>query len=220
MAKTLNSLINERWKQHYRLKDGDYDIIPTPFESMNQKMKGFKKGELILIAGRPGMGKTTLALQIAIESAPAEKQLFVSLDNDEGWISDKVISQLESQSFGDIRSGKLREELDVLNMMDKTLLKSSKRNFDTLFGIRSLRSIEKQLEIKHHDLLIIDWFQLLTCEIDDPRLDLIEVVKELKRIAKQKNIVIILTGTVGWMVEERGGDKRPILSDIRCPEEV
>ena len=220
MAETINSLINRRWKQHYGLKDGDYDMIPTPFESINQKMKGFKKGELILIAGRPGMGKTTLALQIAIEAAAEEKLLYVSLDNDEEWISDKIISQMETQSFGDIRSGKLREELDVLNMMDKTLLKSSKRNFDTLFGIRSLRSIEKQLGIKHHDLLIIDWFQLLTCEIDDPSLDLIEVVKELKRIAKQKNIVIILTGTVGWMVEERGGDKRPMLSDIRCPEEV
>lgn len=220
MAKTINSLLNDRWKQHHRLINSDYDMIPTPFESMNQKIKGFKKGELILIAGRPGIGKTTLALQIAIESAPVERQLFVSLDNDEGWISDKVISQLESQSFGDIQSGKLREKIDVLSMMDSALVKSSEREFDTLFGIKSLRSIEKKLGIKHHDLLIIDWFQLLTCEITDPSLDLIEVVRELKRIAKQKNIAIILTGNVSWMVEERGGDKRPILSDIRCPEEA
>jgi replicative DNA helicase len=220
MADAILSLLNDRWKQHFRQKDGSYDMIPTPFATVNEKIKGFKKGELILIAGRPGMGKTTLALQIAIESASVEKQLFVSLDNDKGWISDKVISQLESQSFGDIQSGKLREEIDVLSMMDSALIKASKRGFDTQFSLKSLRSIEKLLEIKHHDLLIIDWFQMLTCEIDDPSLDLIEVVKELKRIAKQKNIAIILTGNVSWMVEERGGDKRPVLSDIRCPEEA
>jgi replicative DNA helicase len=220
MAKTILSLIQQRVKQHYLLKDGNYDMISTPFKSLNEKIKGFKKGELVLIAARPGMGKTTLALQIAIESAPTEKQLFVSLDNDESWMSDKVISQLEAQSFGDIRSGKLREVLNVIEMMDNAARKAYKTGFDTLFDTRSVRSIEKQLEIKHHDLLIIDWFQFLTCEISDPSLDLIEVVKELKRIAKEKNIVVILTGYVSWMAEERGGDKRPSLSDIRCPEEV
>lgn len=214
-------LIRNRIKGFESKESKDYGVIPTPFETINSKIGGFKKGELTFIAGRSGMGTTTLAVQIACEVSSlvssAENVLFVSLDNSEGWMADKILSLRHKVALRDLRYGKLDGLYDKLDFDEQCFTKGS-FEFDITFESRSISDFDSTLEINNYNVIIIDYIYGFWHLEKDYEHSVVSNIRKLKRIAKEKNIAIILTGSVGWMVEERGGDKRPILADIRYPE--
>ena len=217
MAESVQNLVANRLNQHRNYKTSDYNRISSPFDKLNKNMKGFSRGELALFASRPGMGKTTLAIQLALGFSKDYKVLFNSLDNNKDWMIDKVISQIQGLGFNNMVTGDFSKEsldLDTVNRQFNT------QNFDMIFDVSDVDVLEKKIEGSSYDVLIVDWFQKLSIDNEDSEKKITDAIIRLKNIAEKNNIAVILTGFVGWQVEERGGDKRPILSDLRCPEET
>ena len=217
MVESIHNLVANRLNQHRNFKTSDYKVISSPFDKLNKNMKGFLRGELVLLASRPGMGKTTLAIQLALGFSEHYKVLFNSLDNNKDWMIDKVISQIQGSGFNSVVTGDfLKESFDF----DTVIRQLNTQNFDMIFDVSDVDVLEKKIEGSSYDVLIVDWFQKLSIDNDDSEKKLTDAIVRLKKIAEKNNIAVILTGFVGWQVEERGGDKRPILSDLRCPEET
>ena len=217
MAESVQNLVANRLNQHRNYKTSDYNRISSPFDKLNKNMKGFSRGELALFASRPGMGKTTLAIQLALGFSKDYKVLFNSLDNNKDWMIDKVISQIQGSGFNSVVTGDfLKESFDF----DTVIRQFNTQNFDMIFDVSDVDVLEKKIEGSSYDVLIVDWFQKLSIDNEDSEKKITDAIIRLKKIAEKNNIAVILTGFVGWQVEERGGDKRPILSDLRCPEET
>ena len=217
MVESVHNLVANRLNQHRKYKTSDYKLISSPFDKLNKNMKGFLRGELALLASRPGMGKTTLAIQLALGFSEHYKVLFNSLDNNKDWMIDKVISQIQGSGFNSLVTGDFcKESFDS----DTVVSQLNTQNFDIIFDVSDVEVLEKKIEGSSYDVLIVDWFQKLSIDNEDSEEKLTDAIVRLKKIAEKNNIAVILTGFVGWQVEERGGDKRPILSDLRCPEET
>lgn len=217
MVESVHNLVANRLNQHRKYNAFDYNLISSPFDKLNKNMKGFLRGELVLLASRPGMGKTTLAIQLALGFSEYYKVLFNSLDNNKDWMIDKVISQIQGSGFNSVVTGDfLKESFDF----DTVIRQLNTQNFDMIFDVSDVDVLEKKIEGSSYDVLIVDWFQKLSIDNDDSEKKLTDAIVRLKKIAEKNNIAVILTGFVGWQVEERGGDKRPVLSDLRCPEET
>jgi replicative DNA helicase len=217
MVESVHNLVANRLNQHRKYKAFDYNLISSPFDKLNKNMKGFLRGELVLFASRPGMGKTTLAIQLALGFSKDYKVLFNSLDNNKDWMIDKVISQIQGLGFNSVVTGDFLKESFDLDTVNRQL---NTQNFDMIFDVSDVDVLEKKIEGSSYDVLIVDWFQKLSIDNNDSEKKLTDAIVRLKKIAEKNNIAVILTGFVGWQVEERGGDKRPILSDLRCPEET
>ena len=115
MVESVHSLVVNRLNQHKKYKTSDYKVISSPFDKLNKNMKGFLRGELVLLASRPGMGKTTLAIQLALGFSEHYKVLFNSLDNNKDWMIDKVISQIQGSGFNSVMTGDfLKESFDFV----------------------------------------------------------------------------------------------------------
>jgi replicative DNA helicase len=215
MEKSISNILEKRINQHNNYKEESYEMIPTSFPSLNKKLDGFKKGEVIVIAGRPSMGTTTLLLQLATEMATNSKILFNSLQHDEQWISDKLISIIEGQPFQNIRTGKFKKE-GFRFPLEPSLTNEEFKSCDVVFYLKNIEKLKNLIVENKYDLVFIDWLQQLKDSENNE--ESVIIIQELKQLAKKNDICIILSSTVSWEVEYRGGDCRPKLSDLRCPE--
>lgn len=219
MGKTISEQLKKRVKEHQTLNEKNNQLVRLSFKEINEKLGGLKKGELIAIGGRTGMGTTTLSLQLVLELSVNQKVLFNSLEHNQEWITDKVISQLLQFSFGDFHSGKYKNDNVILDL-NSAINKTNERDLDIIYGFQKLADLEKELQQKAYDFVIIDWFQKLIYNENNKESDLTLVAIRLQEIAKQNNICIIVTSALSWQLEYRGGDNRPCLWDFLAPQET
>jgi replicative DNA helicase len=217
------NIIIELYESLYEEKTG-MPGVNTGFPALNGLTGGWKEGELIILAARPSMGKTALAIQLAWECTREEGvSLFFSLE-----MSSKQIMQRLLCNLSDINMMKWhnpykylsKEEMprmqEALNSVYKANLQLSENGLITLMEIR--KRIMK-LKREHPDqpfLVVIDYLQLITVKEQFDRHDLMigHITKQLKSMAKEFGIPIILLSQLSRGVESRD-DKRPRLSDLR-----
>ena len=194
--------------------------IMTGLDSLDDRLRGLRPSDLILLAGRPSMGKTTLAMNIAEHNAVnmGKSVLFFSLEMSSEQLMERCISSLGNVPFSRIRNGDLVEQdwPGVSSAVKR--LKDSGLYIDDTGGlhINQIRARARKHKRAHGlDLIIIDYIQLIRADGQSREREVGNISVSLKSLAKELGIPVIALSQLSRNVENRTGDKRPINSDLR-----
>ena len=198
--------------------------VSTGFEKLDKLTSGWQPSDLIIIAARPGMGKTALTLSMARNIA-VTKQIpvaFFSLEMSSVQLITRLISAETGLSSEKLRTGKLADhEWQQLNVKVTDLEKAPLFIDDTpSLSIFDLRAKSRRLSSQHGiKLIIVDYLQLMTAgtstKSGNREQEISTISRNLKALAKELNIPVIALSQLSRAVETRGGTKRPMLSDLR-----
>ena len=208
----------------------------TGLNSINNKIGGLHDSDLIILAGRPGMGKTSLATNIAFNAAdrlrrdmddgiPVEKSVgaatvFFSLEMSADQLATRILAEQSGISSEALRMGKIsRDDFQRLSFASQRLAELPLYIDDTpALTIASLRTRARRLKRRHDiGLVVVDYLQLLqgSGRASDNRVNEIsEISRGLKTLAKELQVPVIALSQLSRAVEQRE-DKRPMLSDLR-----
>lgn len=218
MRQALDELENKKGQ-----KDG-LTGVPSGFTRLDRVTSGWQKSDLIIIAARPAMGKTAFVMS-ALRNAAVDhgKPVAIfSLEMSSIQLVNRLISaeaELESEK---IKTGKL-EEYEWTQLFEKTRRISDAEIFidDTPgLSILELRAKCRKLKQQHDiQMIIIDYLQLMSGDLSkkggNREQEIASISRSLKNIAKELNVPVIALSQLSRAVETRGGDKRPMLSDLR-----
>ncbi|MEE4450719.1 replicative DNA helicase [Novosphingobium resinovorum] len=209
----------------------------TGLTSVNQKIGGLHDSDLIILAGRPGMGKTSLVTNIAFNAAqryvddtvrdgmPHEKSVgaataFFSLEMSADQLATRILAEQSGISSEALRMGKIsREDFQALSFASQRLAELPLFIDDTPgLSIAALRTRARRLKRRHNiGLIVIDYLQLLSGSgraTDNRVNEISEISRGLKTLAKELSVPVIALSQLSRAVESRE-DKRPMLSDLR-----
>jgi len=198
--------------------------ISTGFSDLDRLNNGWNPGELIILAARPGMGKTTLALNFMINAIRQDKRVLkFSLEMTTLELGFKLISTITGLDNDRVKRGKLSEEEWIKVHKDTSFLINGDKMLvddDGNTDLFSLKSIAKRFNHKNKiDMIIVDYLQLLggsdsSNKQQNREQQISYLSRSLKALAKELDIPIICLSQLSRAVESRG-DKRPMLSDLR-----
>ncbi len=197
--------------------------VPSGFKRLDKATLGFQKGNLIILAARPAVGKSAFAMNIAINACRENEDLKVAFFSLEMSIEQLLIRLFSYESkvpMPNILKGKLEpKEMVLLGHACKRLKKYNlyfdESNSSDIYDIRSkCRQLKQQLGL---DMIVIDYLQLISSSANGGRSRQEEVAKisrELKILAKELDVPIIALSQLARKSEERD-DKKPMISDLR-----
>ncbi len=198
--------------------------IPSGFEKVDRLTSGWQPSDLVIIAARPGMGKTALTLSMARNMAVNSNipVAFFSLEMSSVQLITRLISSETGLSSEKLRTGRLeKHEWEQLNVKVKALEKAPLFIDDTpSLSIFDLRAKARRLASQHKiKLIVLDYLQLMTAggsqKGGNREQEISTISRNLKALAKELNVPVIALSQLSRAVETRGGSKRPILSDLR-----
>lgn len=197
--------------------------VATGFTRLDELTSGWQPSDLVIIAARPGMGKTAFVLSMAKNMAinfGAGVAVF-SLEMSSIQLITRMISSETGISSGKLRKGDLEShEWEQLNVKVKNLSKAPIFIDDTpSLSIFDLRAKARRLASQHGiKIIIIDYLQLMTAGSSsngNREQEISTISRNLKALAKELGIPVIALSQLSRAVETRGGNKRPMLSDLR-----
>ena len=198
--------------------------IPSGFDKVDKLTSGWQPSDLIIVAARPGMGKTALTLSMARNMAVNSNipVAFFSLEMSSVQLITRLISSETGLSSEKLRTGKLeKHEWEQLNVKVKSLEKAPLFIDDTpSLSIFDLRAKARRLASQHGiKMIMIDYLQLMTAggsqKGGNREQEISTISRNLKALAKELSVPVIALSQLSRAVETRGGSKRPILSDLR-----
>ncbi|QIE60665.1 replicative DNA helicase [Rasiella rasia] len=198
--------------------------IPSGFDKVDKLTSGWQPSDLIIIAARPGMGKTALTLSMA-RNVAVEHNIpvaFFSLEMSSVQLITRLISSETGLSSEKLRTGNLeKHEWEQLNVKVNALEKAPLFIDDTpSLSIFDLRAKARRLSSQHGiKLIMIDYLQLMTAggsqKGGNREQEISTISRNLKALAKELAVPVIALSQLSRAVETRGGSKRPLLSDLR-----
>ncbi|MAV93165.1 MAG: replicative DNA helicase [Candidatus Marinimicrobia bacterium] len=201
-------------------KSGLLTGVPSGFYDLDNLLSGFQNSDFIVLAGRPSMGKTALALNFSRNAALDHdiKIGFFSLEMSSKQLVERLITSESKIDSHLVRTGKLpKHEWKKLSNSANNLSESSLFIDDTAdLNIMELRAKARQLKAeKDIDIIFIDYIQLLHAPNHESRQQEISYIsRSLKALAKELNIPVVALSQLSRAVESRT-DHRPIMSDLR-----
>ncbi len=217
-------------------RDGHLSGISTGITALDLRMGGLQQSDLIILAGRPGMGKTSLATNIAYNIAAAYEADpqpdgtikaknggivgFYSLEMSSEQLATRIISEQTEVSSSKIRRGEITEPDFEKLVACSQMMQKIPLYIDQTGGISIAQLAARARRLKRQrglDLLVIDYVQLMTGSkrAGDNRVqEITEITTGLKALAKELNVPVIALSQLSRQVESRE-DKRPQLSDLR-----
>ncbi len=208
-----------------KAKGGGMSGVPTGFTQLDKLTAGWQPSDMIIVAARPAMGKTAFVLSMARNIAVEHNQAVAvfSLEMSSTQLVTRLISSESGLSSEKLRKGELTEaEFKTLHQQIGRLSNAPLFIDDTpALNIFELRAKCRRLKSQHDvKLIIIDYLQLMTAGSDANRggnreQEISSISRSIKSIAKELNVPIIALSQLSRQVESRGGDKRPMLSDLR-----
>lgn len=196
--------------------------VPTGFKKLDGILSGLQKSDLIIIGGRPSVGKTTLALDIARNAAKASGQpvAFFSIEMSKDQVIDRIIAAESGVSLWKLRTGRVREDVEY-QMIQEALERLSNThifiNDAASPNILQMRSTARRLQSEHGlGLVVIDYLQLITprTKSDNMVQQVTEISRSVKALARELNVPVVALSQLSREVDKRD-DKRPKLSDLR-----
>ncbi|MFL5831411.1 MAG: replicative DNA helicase [Solirubrobacteraceae bacterium] len=223
--RTIADILHEETDKLHRLSVLKTPLTGTPsgFKDMDEKTGGFQPGNLIVIAARPSMGKSALVANIA-ENAVLEGHAVAlfSLEMSESELAQRFVASQARIKGEDLRRGRVAEHrwpkiLEACQRLSQAPLFIDDSS-DT--GVLEVRAKARRL---HHQvegglgLIIIDYLQLMRHEgrVDSRVEQVGQISRGLKGLARELEVPVIALSQLSRAVEQRGGDKKPVLSDLR-----
>jgi len=224
-SETAQSLVIQAKKKIEEISNKDgLSGITSGFDKLDKLTSGWQPSDLIIVAARPGMGKTAFTLSMARNIAVNSNTpvAFFSLEMSSVQLITRLISSETGLSSEKLRTGKLeKHEWEQLNVKVKTLEKAPLFIDDTpSLSIFDLRAKARRLSSQHGiKLIVIDYLQLMTAggsqKGGNREQEISSISRNLKALAKELNVPVIALSQLSRAVETRGGSKRPLLSDLR-----
>lgn len=201
--------------------EGDITGVSTGFGDMDKMTAGLQRGDLIIVAGRPSMGKTTFAMNIA-ENAAIGAQLPVaifSMEMSAEQLSFRMIGSIGRVNQSHLRTGRLTEE-DWSRIDSAVSMMSNAPIFiDDSPGLTptEVRARARRLKREHDlGLVVVDYLQLMQVggNVENRATEISEISRSLKALAKELAVPVIALSQLNRSVEQRA-DKKPVMSDLR-----
>lgn len=224
-TKTAYDLVKEAQKRIEEIsKKQGLSGVPTGFNELDKLTSGWQPSDLVIVAARPGMGKTAFTLSMARNIAVGSNipVAFFSLEMSSVQLITRLISSETGLSSEKLRTGNLEpHEWEQLNVKVKDLEQAPIFIDDTpslsIFDLRAkCRRLSSQHKIK---LIMIDYLQLMTAQVStkagNREQEISTISRNLKALAKELDVPVIALSQLSRAVETRGGSKRPLLSDLR-----
>ncbi len=223
----LKDALGEAWERLDKLHKSKEEIrgVHTGFKEIDNKLAGFQKSDLIILAARPSMGKTSLALDIARQTATnhGTPVAIFSLEMSSQQLVDRMIAAESRVDAWKLRTGKLSVE-DEFSKIRDSLDKLSKAPIyiDDQPGanILRMRSVARRLKSQHGlGLIVVDYLQLImpvqSKSNDNVVQQITEISRGLKQLARELDVPVLALSQLNRAVDTRGGNGRPKLSDLR-----
>ncbi|MBU6476512.1 MAG: replicative DNA helicase [Xanthomonadaceae bacterium] len=200
---------------------GQLNGLTTGFKDLDDLTSGLQRQDLVIVAGRPSMGKTAFALNIAEAVAMRAKQpvLVFSMEMSASQLAFRLISSMGRINQKDLRSGELAEEEWPRVSQAASLLSESKIFIDDTPALSpgELRSRARRMMREHGlGLVILDYLQLMQVpgNKENRATEISEISRNLKAMAKELDVPVIALSQLNRALEQRN-DKRPVMSDLR-----
>ena len=205
------------------IQDAGSDItgIRSGFSDLDRKTAGFQNGDLIILAARPSMGKTALALNIAMNSAnnvPGAIAIF-SLEMPAEQVAIRIMAAKAEVEIQKLRTGTLNDqEWSSINIASQNL-KSQHFYIDDTPGIKVSEMFAKARKLAQDEglyMIIVDYIQLIQAsgKSDSRQQEVSEISRRLKAMARELNVPVVALSQLSRKVEDRA-DHKPQLSDLR-----
>jgi replicative DNA helicase len=223
--KTIGSSLTQAWErfEHLSANQDARRGVPSGFGALDNILAGFQKSDLVILAARPSMGKTTFALDIARNAALIHKASvgIFSLEMSDQQLVDRMLAAEAGVDSWKLRTGKLSNDQEFQAVQDAMAkLAEASIHIDDQPGnnILKMRSSARRLKNEHGlDLLIVDYLQLMsptsTKASDSMVQQVTEISRSLKILARELDVPVIALSQLSRAVEQRGG--KPRLSDLR-----
>ncbi len=200
---------------------GEIVGIPTGLTDLDKLLGGMQRSDMIVLAGRPGMGKTSLALSIALQAARRwhKRVAMFSLEMSDEQLVQRLISAetgIDSQRLrlGDIKKDEWATFIQATNLLSSTAFFID----DTpAISVLELRTKARRLHAEHGlDLIILDYLQLMRGDTrsENRQQEISFISRSIKALARELNVPVLALSQLSRQVESRH-DKRPMLSDLR-----
>jgi replicative DNA helicase len=196
--------------------------LPSGFTDFDELTRGLNPSNLIIIAGRPGMGKTSFALNIAQHVAIRENKAVgvFSLEMSQQELALRIISSEADVGFGPLRSGHLSQKQWNKVVEKVRHVASAPIYIDDSASPNLLEVASKARRLKaekHLSLLIIDYLQLMQAggRYENRNLEISAITRSLKQLSKELDIPVMTLSQLSRQPERRGSDRRPQLADLR-----
>ena len=223
--KKMTGLIGEALKQIEEAKNHKDGMsgVASGFTRLDRMTNGWQKADLVIVAARPAMGKTAFVLSMARNLAVEFRKpvAFFSLEMSSIQLVMRLISNETELDAEKLKKGQLTAaEWEQLHAQIDKLSDAPLIIDDTpALSVFELRAKSRKLMAKHKlELIVVDYLQLMTAGTDSKgnrEQEISMISRSLKSIAKELNVPVIALSQLSRAVETRGGDKRPMLSDLR-----
>jgi replicative DNA helicase len=223
--RSIADILHEETDKLHRLSVAKTALTGTPsgFKDLDEKTGGFQPGNLIILAARPSMGKSALVANIAENAVLAGHAVALfSLEMSESELAQRFVASQARIKGEDLRRGKVAEQrwpkiLEACQRLAEAPLYVDDSS-DT--GVLEVRAKSRRLHAQVPQglgLIIIDYLQLMRHEgrIESRVEQVGQISRGLKGLARELNVPVIALSQLSRGVEQRGGEKKPILSDLR-----
>lgn len=222
---TIKESLHEAWERLENLQkhEGALRGIPTGFPRLDSMLAGFQKSDLIILAARPSMGKTALALDIARQTATKHNTAvgIFSLEMSSQQLVDRMLAAEARVDSWQLRTGKIKKDEDFGRLQEAmSRLAEAPIYIDdkATSTVLAMRSVARRLKMeKALGLIIVDYLQLITPSYVGANTSMVQQVTEisrsLKAMARELDVPVLALSQLSRAVETRRG--RPRLSDLR-----
>jgi len=200
---------------------GELRGVPTGLHNLDKMLSGLQKENLIILAARPSVGKSSFAINIAQHAATTKKYgiAVFSLEMGREMIVDRMISAQGGIDNWKIATGNLdQEDFEKYGVAAGELAEAPVYIDDTPgISVLEMRTKTRRLMLEHKiDLIIVDYLQLIKARTAESRVqEVSEISQGLKNLAREMKVPVLALSQLSRAVEQRGGDKKPQLSDLR-----
>ena len=221
---TINSAMLTAQNAHSN--KGKLSGISSGFIVIDELLGGLHKSDLVVLAGRPSMGKTALATNIAFSAASEDIKnkksvAFFSLEMSAEQLANRILAEQSGLSSDQIRRGKLsKENFSSLKNISEQISGNNLYIDDTpAISVATMKTRARRLKRKINDdlgLIVVDYLQLMrgTRRFENRVQEISEITQGLKSVAKELNVPVLALSQLSRAVEQRE-DKRPHLADLR-----
>lgn len=218
----IKDILPDVWETMQKLHEhtGDLRGVTSGFKGLDDKLSGFQKSDLIILAARPSMGKTSLSLDIARKAALGGVSVgYFSLEMSSQQLVDRMLAAESNVDLWKMRTGRNLTDQDFERIRDgMSRMSKAPIYIDDQAGnnIMSMRATARRLKAQYDlDLIIVDYLQLMTTSRNHDNMvnQVTEISRALKGLARELNVPVIALSQLSRAVEARGG--KPRLSDLR-----